>query len=77
MHLQECEHCAQVAVSEMVALCVPETDSSSCADLCEECGKELKTHSFVHIVKIDRSSGLPHIYVYTQSQFLQEILCTA
>ena len=62
MHLQECEHCAQVAVSEMVTLCVPETDSSSCADLC---GKELKTHSFVHIVEIDRSSGLP------------EILCTA
>ena len=34
----------------MAALCVPETDSSSCANLCEECGKELETHCFVDSV---------------------------
>ena len=42
--------------SEMAALCVPATESSSCtrSTLCGECGKELEAHCFVHIVEIDR-----------------------
>ena len=54
MHLLLIGRNGQVAmhtVSEMAALCVPETDLS--CDLCEECGKELETHCFVHIVEID------------------------
>ena len=50
--------CAGVVVSEMAALCVPETDSLSCANLCEECGKELETHCFVHSVEIDEVAVL-------------------
>ena len=65
----ELPHCARVTVSdsqapehirirgreeggarEMAAVCVPE---ASCANLCEELGKELETHCFVHIVEID------------------------
>ena len=34
----------------MAAVYVPE---ASCANLCEELGKELETHCFVHIVEID------------------------
>ena len=37
----------------MATLCIPNTDFLSC-NLCEECGKELETHCFVHIVEIDQ-----------------------
>ena len=41
------------AVSEMAALCVPETEPSSCMNLYEEYGKALGTRCFLHIVELD------------------------
>ena len=40
MHVPERTCCARVTLSEIAPLCVPETNSSSCA---KKCGKELET----------------------------------